>query len=821
MSLTRGSAGPRHAAQAQTARAAHLAARRDQMTSYLRRQSEVRFYLHQPVQSPIARDEPLAPWRRQLYWQLLATGIVVAYVASLIWVHRPASGYDSFRDGWMGNLVTMVPVIPILLRARATPRLRNAWLAIAAGISLYNVGNLVYLFHDQNLRPIPDPATSDIFYLSEYVALALGIVLLTQKSFGAVRISTRLDGAITGLAVAAGAGLVWFNSVLDVSGNPLAVAVGMAYPLMDLVLLVLLVSAFAPMRYRPTAPTLLLMLGITAFVVGDVIYLNQQVAGTYVQGTLLDASWAIGIWMMGLAAWPDERHSARRGEHAASSEVPKGITFVPILFGGLSVLVLIVSLFHKTSVVTSLLALGALIMVIVRMAITLHEVVDVERLSSRAARVDELTGLGNRRAFFELGEERLDRRDQDGLLGIVLVDLDGFKEINDSLGHACGDELLRVIAKRFERATAVRGTTSRIGGDEFACTFTVASTEELVTIGTELVDMLSEPISVDGTAVRVSASIGIASCPDHGTTLNELLRCADVAMYKAKMSHTMVRLYHPEDDVHTRDQLVLIDDLRTSSWEKDLVLNFQPTVDLHTGRVSGIEALVRWRHEHFGLLYPDDFIPLAERTGLIHALTRSVLERAIEQQAALRAHGHDLAMSINISRFDLLDDELPTFIADLLARRGLPAHRLTLEITETSLGEEPERAHRSIERLRELGVRISIDDFGVGYSSMSQLLELTVDELKIDKSFVLALRNDVRARAVISATIEFARALQLTVVAEGIETAGTLGVVRRLGVDVGQGYFISVPLTASQLLEFLSRPDLVIAAMSPERDLAK
>jgi EAL domain-containing protein (putative c-di-GMP-specific phosphodiesterase class I) len=283
----------------------------------------------------------------------------------------------------------------------------------------------------------------------------------------------------------------------------------------------------------------------------------------------------------------------------------------------------------------------------------------------------------------------------------------------------------------------------------------------------------------------------------------------------------MVRLYDPEDDVHTRDELVLIDDLRTSSWEQDLVLNYQPTIDLLTGRVRGVEALVRWRHPHFGLLYPDDFIPLAERTGFIHALTRSVLERAIEELAALRASGHHLSMSVNISRFDLLDDELPTFISGLLERHGLPPNRLTLEITETSLGAEPEHAHRSIEQLRKLGARISIDDFGVGYSSMSQLLKLTVDELKIDKSFVLALSHDERARAVISATIELARALRLTVVAEGIETAGSLGVVQRLGVDVGQGYFISVPLTASQLEEFLARPDAMLAISSRERDMAE
>jgi diguanylate cyclase (GGDEF)-like protein len=788
------------------ARAAHVTARRRQLMAYVRRKAKVR--IHPEHSSEERSGDRLPWWRKQLVWQLAAAGAVGSYAISLATVHRPASGYNSFWDGWMCSAAIFLPIIPIVLRAWASPRVRSAWLFLGAGILLYNVGNAVYLFHDQNLNPIPNPAPSDVFYLLEYVALGIGVVLFTQRNFGAVRASTRLDGAITGLAIAATSGLVWFDHVLKASGRPLQVVVGMAYPIMDLVLLVLLIAAFAPMRYRPTRPVMLLMLGVTAFVIGDVVYLNQIADNTYIQGTLLDASWAVGIWIMGLAAWPRDVEPAAVAEEG--SGVPKGITSVPVAFGSLSVLVLVVSLVHHTSRVTSLLALGALVLVIVRMAITLREVLDVERSNFRTARVDELTGLGNRRAFFELGVEMLDSLAPDARLGIVLVDLDGFKEINDSLGHACGDELLRVISRRFEIAYRHRGTTSRIGGDEFAFTFNVASIEELVAIGDGMAVMLSESISIDGMSVRVSASIGIAASPDHGTTLTDLLRCADVAMYKAKESHTMVRLYQPEDDVHTREQLMIIDDLRTAPWERDLVLHYQPTLDLVTGEICGVEALVRWRHERFGLLYPNDFIPLAERTGLVHALTRAVLGEAIAELRRLDDAGHQISMSVNISRLDLLDDELPSFVGDLLARHGVPSRRLTLEITETSLGEEPEHASRSIEQLRELGVRISIDDFGVGYSSMSQLLELTVDELKIDKSFVFALRTDLRARAVISAAIMFARALQLTVVAEGIETFPTLHVVQRLGVDVGQGYFISVPLAAAQLHDFLAAPPEVL-----------
>jgi diguanylate cyclase (GGDEF)-like protein len=744
--------------------------------------------------------------RPQLASQALVAAVVLAYTASTLLVHRPPSGYDSIWDGWIGNIATLLPLLPIALRIRSTKHLRGAWISMAIGIVLYNAGDLIYLWHDQNLNPIPSPAPSDAAYLASYVFFAIGIVMLTQRNFGAVHISTRLDGAITGLAIGSAAGMLWFDTVLKVSGRPLQVVVGMAYPLMDLVLIVLLISGLAPLRYRPNVPTSLLMVGMLTFAIGDVVYLNEVAANTYLQGTLLDSTWAIGIWLMGLAAWPRERRAAPRTKTTA---LPRGLSSVPIVFGSLSVLVLVISLVHRTSRVTSLLALSALCLVIVRMAMTLREVRGAEERSFRSARVDELTGLGNRRAFFENGGARFAALAEGRRLGIVLVDLDGFKEINDSLGHASGDQLLQIVSRRFENLHEGRGEISRIGGDEFACTFDVATVAEVVAIGNEMAKVIATPIVIGGMTVRVGASMGIAVYPDHGSVLTDLLRCADVAMYEAKQSRMVVRLYRPEGDARTRDQLALLDDLRTVAWERELVVHYQPKLDLRTSEIRGVEALARWRHPTFGLLYPNDFVPLAERTGLIHELTKAVLHRSISELARLHRGGYELHMSVNISRYDLLDDELPDLIAHELDRRGIEPRWLTLEITETSLVEEPAHAKHSIERLRTLGVRISIDDFGVGYSSMSQLLQLSVDELKIDKSFVLALGVDDRARAVISATIELARALKLTVVAEGIENVHSLAVVSSLGVDLGQGYFVAVPFSSRQLADFLANPDAV------------
>ncbi|HEV3212228.1 MAG TPA: EAL domain-containing protein [Acidimicrobiales bacterium] len=738
----------------------------------------------------------------QFWSQLVTAVVVVAYTASTVLVARPPSGYDSLWDGWIGNLASILPLVPIGLRIASTKRFRGAWIAMATGIALYDAGNLIYLWHDQNLNPIPSPAPSDAAYLAAYVCFAVGVAMLTQRNFGAVAMSTRLDGAITGLAIGATAGMLWFDRVLSVSGKPLEVAVGMAYPLMDLVILVLLFSALAPLRYRPGRSTLLLMAGVGFFVVGDVVYLNQLAAGSYVQGTLLDTSWVIGIWLMGLAAWP--RQERRAVARVGDSTVPTGFTHIPIVFGTLSVLVLAATLVHHTSRIASLMALAALGLVIVRMAMTLGAVRDAEKDNFRVARIDELTGLSNRRAFFEDGEERFADRRPDQRLGVVVIDLDGFKEINDTLGHAAGDELLRVVSRRFASRTDGRGQIARIGGDEFAGTFEIGSVPEIIAIAQDVAAIFTDPVSIDGMTVRVGGSIGVALCPDHGLSQADLLRCADVAMYEAKGEQMPIRLYRPEDDVHTRDRLTLIDDLRTTPWERELILHFQPTLDLRSGELLGVEALVRWRHPEFGLLYPADFVPLCERIGMIRTLTRRVIELAVAELARLDRGGRSLQMSVNISRLDLLDDELPGYVDVVLAQHGVSPERLTMEVTETAISKDPAHAASSIVHLRERGVRISIDDFGVGYSSLSQLLELPVDELKIDKSFVLALGVDARARAVVTATIELARALGLTVVAEGIESSTSLRAVTELGVDVAQGYFVACPYTSAQLDAFLA-----------------
>jgi len=730
----------------------------------------------------------------QLWWQFLAGVVVLVYCSSLVEIPRPVGGYLGLWDGWVGNIAATLPIIPIVMRIRHVKKLQAGWSAMAIGIGLHTLGSVLFIVHDQNLHPVPSPAPSDIAYLLSYAAFIIGAAMLTQAAFGRGHLSVLLDGLVAGMASGAAVAL-WFEPLLDVNHF-----VNMAYPLCDLVLLMVIVAGFAPGRYRLTWSTGLLVVGVLWFVVGDLDYLNQIHPHGSVLARPLAGTWPLAFWIMGIAAWG--RQERRTLPRRPSTLTPAGIALVPVVFGFMSLALLAVSMTRLDTVVASALSLCGLGVVLVRMALTLRELRRGAE-NFRDARTDQLTGLQNRRAFLEDAEAKLSTTHGEKHVGFLLVDLDGFKEINDSLGHHCGDELLQIVARRFQRNINDKGSVARLGGDEFASTCVVASSQELVEVAQDLAETLFDPISLDGVTVRVGASIGVSISPDHGMSHSDLLRSADVAMYEAKRSRSIVCVYHPDHDLNSRERLELIDDLRTAINTRSLHIHFQPTLNLQTERLVGVEALVRWHHPVHGLLQPDSFVPLAERVGLIPQLTRAVLELAIAEAAALDRQGHPLQMSVNISRFDLVDEDLPAFIDDLLEQHDVAHNRLTLEVTESCIGADPERAKRHINELRARGIRISIDDFGVGYSSMSQLLELPIDELKIDKSFVLALEDDERARAIISSTVELARALKLTTVAEGAERARNLNSLAYLGVDVVQGFIIAQPLASRELLKFL------------------
>lgn len=412
---------------------------------------------------------------------------------------------------------------------------------------------------------------------------------------------------------------------------------------------------------------------------------------------------------------------------------------------------------------------------------------------------DQLTGLPNRVLFARRVEQAAQQARRDGgAFAVLLLDLDHFKEINDTLGHASGDRVLETVAGRLSSVVEQDDTVARLGGDEFGI---LALRPRLAIDALALADRLRaalrDPFTVDGVLLEIDASAGVALAPVHGGDAETLIRRADIALYAAKDAHTGVGLYAFAHDHHSPQRLQLVAELRRAIGAGELVCFYQPQAVLATGLLCGAEALVRWRHPTRGLLGPETFVPLAERSGLIRDLTRQVLAQALAQCRAWHEQGAELAVSVNITSRDLLDLNLPDEVASLLAAAGLDACFLELEITESTILADPVRARTVLGRLGDLGVRLAIDDFGTGASSLGYLKRLPVDVLKIDRSFVLSVDTDEENATIVRSTITLGHNLGLSVVAEGIETEAAWWILRRFGCDVGQGHFLGRPAPAA------------------------
>jgi diguanylate cyclase (GGDEF)-like protein len=434
----------------------------------------------------------------------------------------------------------------------------------------------------------------------------------------------------------------------------------------------------------------------------------------------------------------------------------------------------------------------------------------VKRASRRLhhqAHHDTLTDLPNRTALYE----RVVRvagsvRAFGGLAGLLLIDLDRFKEVNDTLGHDQGDRLLRDVADRLRGALRRGDTLARLGGDEFAVLLhDLPDRAAAVELASRLLRALEEPFVVRGVTVQLEASVGVAICPDHGSDVTALVRRADVAMYDAKREQGRVRVYDATRDPYSPARLQRVGELRAALTRGELVLHYQPKVSVDGGEVTGVEALVRWEHPRHGLLPPAEFLPLAERTGLMGDLTRWVIDSALAQARAWQDDGIEVPIAINLAAANVLDAGLPDHVAERLAHWGVPGERLTCELSEHTVMADPRRAHEVLDRLRALGVRLSLDDFGTGHSSLSYLKRLPLDEVKIDRAFVSGIVGDVNDLLIVRSTIDLARSLGLEVVAEGVEGEDVLDHLRTLRCHEAQGFHLSRPLPADALVDWLTR----------------
>ena len=406
---------------------------------------------------------------------------------------------------------------------------------------------------------------------------------------------------------------------------------------------------------------------------------------------------------------------------------------------------------------------------------------------------DALTGLPNRTNLFERLEEALEERGSGESVGVLLMDLDRFKDINEALGHDTGDEVLRLVARRIRAALDEHATVARLGGDEYAVVLPrIPDADAAVALAHEIRSRLSAPLPVAGMALEVGGSIGIALAPAHGTDAATLMKRADIAMYEAK-GGPGIGIYEAEDDDYSVRRLELAGALRRAIDDGELMVFYQPKARLSDGAIIGAEALVRWQHPEYGMLPPDDFISIAERSGLIGSLTNFVLRRAISQCRAWHAQGWDLSVAVNLSVVGLIDLDLPESIDGMLRVAGLDPKYLTLEITESSIMDTG-RTVAAIDRLARIGVQLSIDDFGTGYSSLSYLQKLPVHEVKVDKSFTMSMSNNESDAAIVKSIVDLAHNLELKVVAEGVEDGSSWQRLDRMGCDIAQGYYMSRPI---------------------------
>ncbi len=425
-----------------------------------------------------------------------------------------------------------------------------------------------------------------------------------------------------------------------------------------------------------------------------------------------------------------------------------------------------------------------------------------EEENHQLAYYSKATELPNRTYFLAKINECIINQ-PDNMFAVLWMDVDRFKDFNDTLGHEFGDAVLKAIASRLNEHKSATSFLAYLDGDEYAAIIPLEKDADAVVAANQVSHLFDEPFLVKDVALDVSISIGLSVYPTDSKQPEKLMQYADIALYEAKDQHHNISRFVEENNKYSVVRLSLMTELKNAIDKEQLQLNYQPKIDLKTGNVVSVESLVRWKHPEHGFIFPDEFIPLAEQTGNIRHLTHWAIETSLQQHIKLKKLGFDIKMAINISAIDLTDLELPPFVANLLDKYKVPPEALILEVTESAIMADPDQAIKALNMLRNMKIKLSIDDFGTGYSSMEQLKRTPVDELKIDKSFVLGLSENKDDLIIVKSITSLAHNLGLTIVAEGIEDGDSMAILRELNVETGQGYFMSKPLEATMLEAWL------------------
>jgi diguanylate cyclase (GGDEF)-like protein len=724
----------------------------------------------------------------------LIGAFLVVYLGFLVF--RRTGERSTVLDGWLVAGFEILASVVCLAKGLLWQRGRGVALTLGAALLSWSVGDVALTAESLGGATPPTPSLADAFYLAFFPLAYVAVVLFMRGEVRRLTTPSWLDSAVAGLGAAAVCAAFAFHNVVHLAGEgALAVATKLAYPVGDVLLLVLAVAGTAMLSGRRKAPWLLLGGGIALNVVGDTFNLfGSTVGATHVGSTINGIAWPTAILLMSMAVWVRPGYS----DPLVLQKPPGFVLPAVAAVSGLGILV-IGTLRHMDPVAVGL-ATAALVVVGIRLALSVGGMRTLTQERHRQSVTDDLTGLRNRRYLFHILDGFFAEEAGTRSLAFLFVDLSHFKEINDSFGHPAGDEVLKQLGARLTGSLRDSDLLVRLGGDEFAVVLMDTGADGATAIAQRLTACLQKPFVLDGVSMHIGASIGIALAPADAADANGLVCCADVAMYRAKLGGLPIALYDQNlDDGGNR--LGLADELRVAVDEGLLELHYQPQLDLRTGEILAVEALVRWPHPRLGLVPPLKFLPLAEDTDLMGRLTTWVLTEALDQCAVWRAAGRAMVVSVNISATNLLEAGFTDLVRDLLERHELPADALVLELTETSIITEFDRSKVVIEELQDLGLVVSIDDFGTGFTSMAHLTSLAVKELKLDRAFVTSLATGEKGRdlQLVRATIDLGKALGLRVVAEGIEDRATLKLLSELGCDVAQGYLIGKPKPANEL----------------------
>jgi len=727
-----------------------------------------------------------------LLWAVLATALVTSIAVDPI---VPWAGVAVQSLGYTAATLLC------LMRKSTSPSGRVVQASLIAAVILFALSSLVgNEAVARALEPAPVAALSFAQRAAFYVCVFLAAVLLMRTGLHRRPMTRAFDGLVIGCGVVTTAALL-----AAVLGKTYALpAITFVPAVVDVLLLTLIAGTLFFFSSPPRSSLFLIFASLLAIGFADYIYAADLIWGSHTFSGLRDAASMIAVAALALTPGRDEGPRTTRMRTVVMSKA-----VVPLIAAVAVISALMAATYADIAPVVGYLAVATLLAALGRQATVFSEARHAGE-QAHLAQTDELTALLNRRGFYNQSAAVLtDHASSDSpqpKCALLLLDLNHFKDFNDSLGHAAGDELLRIVAARIRASLRDEDIVARLGGDEFAILLPDTGADRAAPVADSLNRALEKSVVLDGLHVQTGASIGIAVAPEHGRDLGTLLRHADIAMYRAKEGQARHLVYAADADepATTRCGMKLLTQLRQAIAQGELVLHYQPKLCMATGEIVGMEALVRWHHPERGLLYPGEFLPLVRHNALMYAMNELVFQLALDDAADWHSRGFRVPVAINLFPPTLADVDLPTRLEAALRGQGLTPAALTVEVTEEFLLDNLNRGRHVLDGLHRLGVTIAIDNFGKGSSSLNHFRHLPIDEVKLDRSLCASITEDPRAAAILRSVIDLSRTLGVRTVAEGVESPATAAMLTGYGCDFAQGHYYYQPLTAAETLDVLA-----------------